>query len=443
MFFKKIMNSFAWQLGKYIFFALLIALILVLKGSGVLALESSTWRGGYSSTHDSDILTSNPTYFYEEYDSDRIRNFIFNIYNENFYEDTITINDFYNQYNYVIVAESSSTIRVYLQDYYILMDYQGLSPIEENDTKFFFYNQFGFYRDAPVNYYYGSYGIFYNTYIDINYNTDAYTIYNDTLISSNVYYYKLSNINSNTTYNFNLLDSYNNNFAFVEQFSTSWQSANTFNSMENVPSYYYPGQNYSLPVLPETSFSATPPEEDSGGGESGGGSTGTDLTETNNKIQDLIDSGKENIEKVLSKINEQKEIIAGGFSDLLTTIRNWFNSFFNDLKQTLISLFVPEDLSFLEDFKAEWEDKLGFLYQIVDLLSNFFNRLINAEWETWTSITFPEFKIDNVTFWEEQEIDITEIVDIVSEYKIYTSLACVIICVNGCVTYYYKFFGGD
>ena len=328
--FNRFLNSLINKLT-WIALILFIGLICFFTGLWITdaATEVSTWRSGYNSTHDTDTLTANPSYSYEEYDSDKIRDFIFNVYNEKFYEDTITINDFYKIYNYVVVAESPSTIRVYLQNYNILMDYQGLSPIEGNDTKFFFYNEFGWYRDAPVTYYYGSYGIFYNTYIDINYNTDTYVVYNDTLFSNDVYYYKLSSINSSSSYNFNLLDSYNNNFAFIEQFSIDWQSLNSFKLMENVPSYYYPEQNYSLPTLPQTGFSATPPGDDTGGG----GSTdnpGVDLGGIEDKLDkidgtltdDNIDDSKETIENIINSLDSDY----GAFTDFVLLPINFISS---------------------------------------------------------------------------------------------------------------------
>lgn len=318
--FNRFLNSLINKLT-WIALILFIGLICFFTGLWITdaATEVSTWRSGYNSTHDTDTLTANPTYTYDQYNSNDIRDLIFNIYDEYLYEGSITMNQFYKQYNYVVYAYSPTTIRVFIQDYFVLMDSQGLSPIEGSEPKFFFYNQFGWYRDAPVTYYYGSYGIFYNTYIDIDYNTETYTINGD-LLESDVFYYKLSSLTQNTTYNFDLVDSYNNNFAFVENFDTSWQNYYTPQVMNPYPSYYYPTFFYSLPTLPQTGFSADIPGDDTGGG----GSTdtpGVDLGGIEDKLDkiegtltdDNIDNSKETIENIINSLDSDY----GAFTDFV------------------------------------------------------------------------------------------------------------------------------
>lgn len=448
-FLKKVFNSFAWQMGKYIFFVILLALIIFLKGSGVFALEATMW--GNSLENHINSLTSTSNYTYADYNSDTIKEFIFNRSNEQFFDNTYTQAQFYKHYNYVVLGYSQTTIRVFVQNYDRVMDYQGLNAIEGNPTRFFFANMTMQYRAGTSVYWGTGVNAIYSYYIDINYNTMSYTFSdNNPLTDLNFYllgkgrHYTDSNKPfGSTDINMQLLDSYNGNFSWIESWYSSenteslWYQCSGYTTTSTILNYYN-----SIVEFPEFQYvsSGTPEEEPEEPGGSGGGSTTPDYSS-------VLDQMKEDLNKIADSIGDGINDVINGISDTLSDISNavtdFFTDFFDNLIDVLISLFVPDDLDKAEELYENIKSKLGFIVEVPELLITFMFDLINAEWEKVTSLTFPSVDIFGYNFWDEKEIDLLPILNVIEPYKIYTDIACVGLMIIGCINLYEKFTGGD
>lgn len=108
----------------------------------------------------------------------------------------------------------------------------------------------------------------------------------------------------------------------------------------------------------------------------------------------------------------------------------------------LIGLFIPEDFSFLDNFKDALESKLGFIAEIPISILDFMINLANANWETFDSISFPSIEIFGYNFWESQEISLQPAIDIFEPYKYITDILCVVLCCNTLLKWYQSFTDG-
>lgn len=304
-YFNRFINSLINKLS-WVALTLLIALLSFFLGlSKCQALESEQWTDGGLSTNITDnvVLSSDPEYSFSDYSSNYIRNFVYTQVNQTYYDSTLSEVDFYKQYNYVVYPISSSTLRIYIQDYNVLMDYQGLNPIEGNDTKFFFWNIYCSTYIANITTHYLNIGVFYNMYIDLNYNTESFTWSSDASLFDVYREYITSYSSSSFPYSMNLdlYDSYNNNFAWVESFASEWLAQFNYNykwrdiaqfSFGNISALYY----YGLMDFPTLGNVATPPEEsDPGGGGSGEDNPTFDTTiieDILKRIEDILEDNE-------------------------------------------------------------------------------------------------------------------------------------------------------
>ena len=106
------------------------------------------------------------------------------------------------------------------------------------------------------------------------------------------------------------------------------------------------------------------------------------------------------------------------------------------------SLFIPEDMSFLDDFKESISNKLGFIAQIPISVIDFGIDLVNLDVEEMTSVTFPTVEIMGVHFWPEMDVDITPIMSKFGSFKYLTDVLCVTLCVYTLNRWREKFTGG-
>lgn len=107
----------------------------------------------------------------------------------------------------------------------------------------------------------------------------------------------------------------------------------------------------------------------------------------------VVDYGVNNELKDLNESTEaiEQSVTSDTGGGILATIKNFFGSFFQNVFDTLVSVFVPED-----GFFSDWFDrlntllseKLGMLYAPFDLLITTLNAIMNAD-TTDTGIPFP------------------------------------------------------
>ena len=149
----------------------------------------------------------------------------------------------------------------------------------------------------------------------------------------------------------------------------------------------------------------------------------------------------------LDEQNKTSKSILGKIGDILSYINPFSENFFAYKLVELIinglkSLFIPNNLDFLENFKDTMSDKLGFIASIPLQLIDFIIDLKDYAFSTPTSLTFPTISILGFSFWNEMTIDITEGLSWVSAIKYVTDIICVILCVNTLRKFYNSFFGG-
>lgn len=308
-----------------------------------------------------DELTSISEYIYDAYNSDTIKDNIFKWSNEKFFENTYTEEEFFSHYSYVIQAYNVTTIRVFVQDYARVMDYQGLSPIEGQPIKFFFANMTLQYQEGLYRQYYGGVSAIYSYYIDINYNSMSYTFSNNNPLTD-LNFYSLNNssawfanINDRTYLNLNmkLFDSFNGNFAWIENWADSYNTTTLWNQVAGTTppkSAIYYNSPIEFPTLQYMS-SGTDPGTGSGSG------SGTDLS----GIEDKIDQTNGILEGIGGTIGKIGESIGNGLNDLIKGILDTLNDVWEWLTK-------PGDFSSIEKFFKDFSDSdVGGISGIVSL----------------------------------------------------------------------------
>ncbi len=121
---------------------------------------------------------------------------------------------------------------------------------------------------------------------------------------------------------------------------------------------------------------------------------GNDLAEEGNKLQE------EN-----NKLQEEQNETSKG---ILGAIKDFFGSFFGNLIDSVVSLFVPsaDEMSDLLDRLNEFfSNTFGFLYYPFEILIDFLNVFIDSSAET--ELTFPSFSIMGHEVWSEQRYDLS------------------------------------
>lgn len=144
----------------------------------------------------------------------------------------------------------------------------------------------------------------------------------------------------------------------------------------------------------------------------------------------------------LDEAENTRKGILGTIKDVLSNIISLPKKIVEFLVDALKSLFIPEDMSFLDDFKETISNKLGFIAQVPIAVIDFGIDLVNLDVEEMTSVTFPTVEIFGVHFWPEMEVDITPIMSKFSSLKYLTDVLCVTMCVSTLNRWREKFTGG-
>lgn len=338
------------------------------------ALEASQF-GTYIGTITIDSLTSTSSYTYDEYNSDTIKDKIFTWSNEQFFDNTYTQAEFFSHYNYVVMAYNSTTIRVFIQNYDLIMDYQGLTPIESDDIKFYFANMTYNYQEGLYAQYRGGVSVIYSYYIDINYNSDTYSFSdNNPLLDLEFYslstgssYFASSSDRSYLNLNMRLFDSYNNNFAWIQNWATLYNTTELWNqvagSTPSKTSIYY-NSPIEFPTLEYVSSGATP--DDSGGGSEGG----TDLS----GVEDRIDETNSILEQTKEILEGIGESVGQGLNTLIEQIKGIVSDIYDFFTEPF------DDYSSIEEFFENFsESDVGGISAIVSLPLDLVRSLTNND----------------------------------------------------------------
>ena len=120
-------------------------------------------------------------------------------------------------------------------------------------------------------------------------------------------------------------------------------------------------------------------------------------------LRDLVESQTGILEESKNIQKEQAETSKG----ILSSITDFFGSFFDNLIQSVISVIVPssEEMSVLfGQLNQFFSDTFGFLYYPFDFLIRAFNVFLDSDSET--GLTFPSFSIMGHEVWGSQTYDI-------------------------------------
>lgn len=168
--------------------------------------------------------------------------------------------------------------------------------------------------------------------------------------------------------------------------------------------------------------------------------------DTNNKLDTQINQNQEIINQ-----NNQAENTRNGIWDTIKSMLNYLNPFSEDffayklvelILNMLKSLFIPEDMDFVTNFVEALESKLGFIAAIPVKIIEFTMSLATATWSEFNSIQLPSISIFGYNFWNAQEIDLTEAINIFKPFKYVTDVICVVICAQTLNKWREKFTGG-
>lgn len=168
--------------------------------------------------------------------------------------------------------------------------------------------------------------------------------------------------------------------------------------------------------------------------------TNSKLDENNSKLDTQIQQ------------NNQAEETRKGMWETLKSMLNYINPLSEDffayklvelMLNMLKSLFIPEDMDFVTNFVDALESKLGFIAAIPVKIIEFTMGLASATWSEFNSISLPSISIFGYNFWNAQEIDLTEAINIFKPFKYVTDVICVVLCARTLNKWREQFTGGS
>lgn len=165
----------------------------------------------------------------------------------------------------------------------------------------------------------------------------------------------------------------------------------------------------------------------------------------NDNTNSIIDNSNKNQQQTNEKLDEAENTrkgILGTLRSVADTILGLPKKIVDLLFDSLKSLFIPNNMDFINNFVNSIESKLGFIAEIPISIINFMLNLANATWEDITSISFPTIDIFGYKFWNAQEIDISEGLKIFKPFKYITDCLCVILLSRGLLNCWENFTGG-
>lgn len=374
-------NIFVNKIVNILIIAILILIAFFIGLNTAHAVEVVPWLNSENSPYDSiptlNSITFKSAYTYSDYNSDHTKQLVFNISNENYFDNSMTIEEFYSNYNYVVYSFGESKIRVLVQDYSLMLENQGLNPISGNQTKFFLYNVGIFYKQSSTFYYHNGVGAFYNWIIDISYNSDSYVV-RDEGNRLDIKYFALKYQNGYDTIdrdlnNIRLFDSYNGNLAWVESFNplimpTGFEALDisppNYTYVTAGPYYYF--NVFDIPAL-EFVSSGVPLPEEPDPEEPGGGGESSEIGDKLDGIKGVIDGIYDIVGEVT---NEVKDNVSSGIASIKDTIQGIFDF--------LTGIFTGYDS--IEDFfeSITFEDN-GGISRIVSAPLDLIRSLINND----------------------------------------------------------------
>lgn len=151
--------------------------------------------------------------------------------------------------------------------------------------------------------------------------------------------------------------------------------------------------------------------------EGGSGATGSlDTTNLETIVQTQITNNetyheeqKEQLETQHNELMEQNKTQHEENKSFFSSVTDFFGSFFDNLVDSVVGIFVPDDETMTEMFnelELFFEERFGFLYFPFDFLTDLFDVFINSG-DSKTVLTFPGFKIMEYQIWNDMTYDLS------------------------------------
>lgn len=169
---------------------------------------------------------------------------------------------------------------------------------------------------------------------------------------------------------------------------------------------------------------------------------GLDRSPTTVSVTNISESYGDVLDRIESNTKEQSETQKGIFA----SIKEFFGSFFQNLIDSVVHLFVPttdEMKSLFDELNQFFSDRFGFLYYPFDFLIRAFNALMSPK--TSTALTFPGFSIMGQQVWDDITYDIAsnQIANTVfTTVRIVTGVTLAVYFINYLRNFFDKRFGG-
>lgn len=165
-------------------------------------------------------------------------------------------------------------------------------------------------------------------------------------------------------------------------------------------------------------------------------------TSAMSNIQAELETQTTELEEQTAEIKEQTKTQKG----ILTKITDFFGSFFQNLIDSVVGLFIPdkEDMvDLFERLNTFFANTFGFLYYPFDFIVDAFNIFLTADSDT--GITFPGFTIMGYEVWKSMKYDIqsqTVVNTILNYVRMGTGAMLAMWFVNYLRNFFDKRFGG-
>lgn len=146
------------------------------------------------------------------------------------------------------------------------------------------------------------------------------------------------------------------------------------------------------------------------------------INNNNQNTQDVINNQDKNQQQTndrLEEVNDTNKSILQILIDLPKTIFDFF-----------IGLFIPDNFDFINGLLDSLSDKLGFIAQVPIKITDFFINLAKNGVDDINSITMPGFSVLGYDLWQDLEIDLTSIKNVLSDYIWVTDSACVVLFIK-------------
>ena len=165
----------------------------------------------------------------------------------------------------------------------------------------------------------------------------------------------------------------------------------------------------------------------------------------NNQTNSIIGNQDKNKDEIIDNQNKNQAETNEKFDEAEETRKGILETIINlpkELLNMLIRLIVPDNFDFLNGFLDSLENKLGFIGSVPIQMIDFLIGLVKVPFEEMTSITMPSFSVLGYDLWSDVEIDLSDLIETLKPYRIYTNIGCVCLVIRYLTKLYDNFANG-